>query len=182
MHKIERDLGQSIQLADLEPLSSFDQTPSSPNGCTVIDVVQPSSPPPSSFVMPTSPVEPIVYEGLLRRKKVPHLQFEDPYKNICVCRLQGSTLRLRRTEHGEVVGSEERFDLHHNWRVVVRQDKPDRFTLHPIHNAANPIPSQPIFFKAFSKETASGLFASLAWALHVRLTVLFVYLQQVPSN
>jgi hypothetical protein len=30
----------------------------------------------------------ILYEGLLRRKKEDHGRFEDPYKMVCVCRLQ----------------------------------------------------------------------------------------------
>lgn len=65
----------------------------------------------------------ILYEGLLRRKKEDHGRFEDPYKMVCVCRLQGSVLRVRLTHNGEVVGLEEQFDLKKEWRLMPRSDK-----------------------------------------------------------
>ena len=43
-----------------------------------------------------------MHEGVLRRKKEDHGRFEDPYKMVCVCRLQGSVLRVRLTHNGEV--------------------------------------------------------------------------------
>jgi hypothetical protein len=54
--------------------------------------------------------------------------FEDPYKMVCVCRLQDNILRVRLTHNGEVVGLEEQYDLQ-DWRVMVRLDKGDRFSL-----------------------------------------------------
>ena len=63
------------------------------------------------------------YEGLLRRTKEDHGRFEDPYKMVCVCRLQGSVLRVRLTHNGEVVGLEEQFDLKKEWRLMPRSDK-----------------------------------------------------------
>ena len=52
-----------------------------------------------------------MHEGVLRRKKEDHGRFEDPYKTVCVCRLQGGVLRLKNSVNGEVVGDEERLDL-----------------------------------------------------------------------
>ena len=49
-----------------------------------------------------APAGEVLYEGLLRRKKEDHGRFEDPYKMVCVCRLQGSVLRVRLTHNGEV--------------------------------------------------------------------------------
>jgi len=63
------------------------------------------------------------YEGLLRRRKADHGRCEDPYKTVCVCRLQGSVLRVRLTHNGEVVGMEEQFDLKREWRPMPRSDK-----------------------------------------------------------
>jgi hypothetical protein len=37
---------------------------------------------------PARPSGPIQHEGLLRKKKEDHGRFEDPYKMVCVCRLQ----------------------------------------------------------------------------------------------
>ena len=69
-----------------------------------------------------------MHEGVLRRKKEDHGRFEDPYKTVCVCRLQSGVLRVRLSQNGEVVGEEERFDLR-EWRLLPRSDKPDRFSL-----------------------------------------------------
>ena len=44
----------------------------------------------------------ITHAGVLRKKKEDHGRFEDPYKTVCVCRLQGSVLRVRLTHNGEV--------------------------------------------------------------------------------
>ncbi len=77
----------------------------------------------------------ILYEGLLRRKKEDHGRFEDPYKMVCVCRLQGSVLRVRLTHNGSSVlagreeqfevlaGLEEQFDLKREWRLMTKSDK-----------------------------------------------------------
>jgi hypothetical protein len=77
----------------------------------------------------------ILYEGLLRRKKEDHGRFEDPYKMVCVCRLQGSVLRVRLTHNGSSVlagleeqfevlaGLEEQFDLKREWRLMPKSDK-----------------------------------------------------------
>ena len=77
----------------------------------------------------------ILCEGLLRRKKEDHGRFEDAYKMVCVCRLQGSVLRVRLTHNGEVVGLEEEFDLHKDWRLMSRSDKPARCSLNRIRNS-----------------------------------------------
>ena len=96
----------------------------------------------------------ILYEGLLRRKKEDHGRFEDPYKMVCVCRLQGSVLRVRLTHNGEVVGLEEQFDLSKDWRLMPRSDKPDRFSLNRIKNSADGVNT--VTFKAEAKDEASG--------------------------
>ena len=66
---------------------------------------------------------PAVYEGLLRRRKEDHGRFEDPYKTVCVCRLQGPVLRVRLTHNGGMVGLEEQFDLKREWRVMPHSNK-----------------------------------------------------------
>jgi hypothetical protein len=56
---------------------------------------------PVPTVLQTAPVgKPtgaVIHEGVLRRKKEDHKRFEDPYKALCVCRLQGGVLRVRHT-------------------------------------------------------------------------------------
>lgn len=96
----------------------------------------------------------ILYEGLLRRKKENHGRFEDPYKMVCVCRLQGSVLRVRLTHNGEVVGLEEQFDLSKEWRLMPRSDKPDRFSLNRIKNSADA--TNTITFKTETKDEGQG--------------------------
>jgi len=100
--------------------------------------LSPQAPPParaaaaaaSSAAASATPVPKgaVVHEGVLRRKKEDHGRFEDPYKTVCVCRLQSGVLRVRLSQNGEVVGEEERFDLR-EWRLLPRSDKPDRFSL-----------------------------------------------------
>lgn len=90
----------------------------------------------------------VLHEGLLRRKKEDHGRFEDPYKMLCVCRLQDSCLRVRITHNGEVVGLEEQFDLR-EWRLLPRNDKPDRFSL--TRGVTAPDQTNVVTFKAEDK-------------------------------
>ena len=71
----------------------------------------------AAVAVPKGAVE---HEGVLRRKKEDHKRFEDPYKTVCVCRLQGGVLRVRLSQNGEVAGEEERFDLR-QWRLLPRR-------------------------------------------------------------
>lgn len=100
----------------------------------------------------------ILCEGLLRRKKEDHGRFEDPYKMVCVCRLQGSVLRVRLTHNGEVVGLEEQFDLHKDWRLMPRSDKPGRFSLNRIRNSLDN--ANTATFKADNKDEGNGTSSS----------------------
>jgi hypothetical protein len=104
-----------------------------------------------------APAGEILYEGLLRRKKETHGRFEDPYKMVCVCRLQGSVLRVRLTHDGEVVGLEEQFDLSKDWRLMPRNDKPDRFSLNRITSSGDG--TNLVTFRAESKDEGAGGFA-----------------------
>ena len=58
-----------------------------------------------------------------------HGRFEDPYKMVCLANLEDGVLTLRLTHNGEVVGLEESFNLGDGWKLLVREDKKDRFTL-----------------------------------------------------
>lgn len=102
----------------------------------------------------SAPSGEILYEGLLRRKKEDHGRFEDPYKMVCVCRLQGKVLRVRLTHNGEVVGLEEQFDLAKEWRLMPRNDKPDRFSLNRIRPSGDG--NNAVTFRAENKEEGAG--------------------------
>ena len=106
---------------------------------------------------PAAPSGDVRYEGLLRRKKEGHGRFEDPYKMVCVCRLQGRVLRVRLTHNGEVVGLEEQFDLEREWRLMPRNDKPDRFSLNRIRPSGDG--TNTVTFRAENKEEGSGRLA-----------------------
>jgi len=86
--------------------------------------------PAPEVVDPPAPAEPgqVLHQGTLRKKKEDHGRFEDPYKTICVCRIQDGALRVRATQNAELVGEEEQYDLK-QWQLLERNDKPDRFSL-----------------------------------------------------
>jgi hypothetical protein len=48
---------------------------------------------------------------------------------VCLATLEEGILTLRLTHNGEVVGMEEEFNLGDGWKLLVREDKKDRFTL-----------------------------------------------------
>jgi len=77
---------------------------------------------------------------------------------VCVCRLQGSVLRVRLTHNGEVVGLEEQFDLHKDWRLMPRSDKPGRFSLNRIRNSLDN--ANTATFKADNKDEGNGTSSS----------------------
>ena len=58
-------------------------------------------------------------------------------------------------EAWQVVGLEEQFDLHKDWRLMPRSDKPDRFSLNRIRNAADG--ANVVTFKAENKGEGGGL-------------------------
>ena len=113
----------------------------------------------------SAPSGEILYEGLLRRKKEDHGRFEDPYKMVCVCRLQGKVLRVRLTHNGDVVGLEEQFDLAKEWRLMPRNDKPDRFSLNRIRPAGDG--SNTVTFKAENKDEGAGEQCLFALLVHL---------------
>ena len=90
-----------------------------------------------------------------------HGRFEDPYKAVCVCRLEGAVLRVRATERGEVVGEEERLDLC-AWKLLPRADKADRFTLtRGVGPGGGAEEAAVVTFKAESKEEGKAWTAAI---------------------
>uniref|UniRef100_A0A7S4PJR5 PDZ domain-containing protein n=1 Tax=Guillardia theta TaxID=55529 RepID=A0A7S4PJR5_GUITH len=72
---------------------------------------------------------------------------------VCVCRLQGTCLRVRLTHNGEVVGLEEQYHLNDSplgWKLIPRSDKADKFSL--VRNLPNPNENNSVSFKAETKD------------------------------
>jgi len=109
----------------------------------------------------TRPTGPIQHEGLLRKKKEDHGRFEDPYKTVCVCRLQEGVMRIRITQNGEVVGLEETYDLR-EWKLMPRQGKPDKFTIMRGVSASSIGGDSVLNLKADSKEMGA------TWIEHIQ--------------
>uniref|UniRef100_A0A7S4H9Q5 Uncharacterized protein n=1 Tax=Guillardia theta TaxID=55529 RepID=A0A7S4H9Q5_GUITH len=71
----------------------------------------------------------IRYSGMLRKKKEDHGMFEDPYKTMCMATLDDGILTLKMIVNGEVTDSQEMYNLGDGWKLIIRDDKKDRFSL-----------------------------------------------------
>jgi hypothetical protein len=100
---------------------------------------------------PVAATGPVVYEGVLRRKKEDHGTFEDPYKMLVAARLRDGVLRVQDSENGMLVGEEEHYNLR-QWRLLPRIDKPDRFSLTLSEDEGDYDGTNIVTFRAESKD------------------------------
>ena len=98
---------------NLQPTSSA--SAGSRIGARTAGVAAPAHATSSGPVRPSGPIQheglrnhKIQHEGLLRKKKEDHGRFEDPYKMVCVCRLQVmSSCPAPRLSHHALLGSQK---------------------------------------------------------------------------
>eukprot|EP00288_Rhodomonas_lens_P001078 CAMPEP_0177734284 /NCGR_PEP_ID=MMETSP0484_2-20121128/24147_1 /TAXON_ID=354590 /ORGANISM="Rhodomonas lens, Strain RHODO" /LENGTH=212 /DNA_ID=CAMNT_0019247743 /DNA_START=30 /DNA_END=664 /DNA_ORIENTATION=- len=70
----------------------------------------------------------VSHAGVLRKKNEMHGRFENAYKTVCVATLERGVITLKVTQNGELVGSEESYDLSAGWKLMGKET-PDKFVL-----------------------------------------------------